>query len=97
MTCRYHLDLCKDMFGEGISPNLNMTNIYYGGTNIAGMNCGRLQSCIEFLEQISQIATQFTNLSNISMVKIGDQKALEVNKHHDTHVQPELKMMNILL
>ncbi|CAL9164035.1 unnamed protein product [Musa hybrid cultivar] len=33
---RYHLDLCKDMFGEGISPNLNMTNIYYGGTNIAG-------------------------------------------------------------
>ncbi|KAJ8512526.1 hypothetical protein OPV22_002960 [Ensete ventricosum] len=33
---RYHLDLCKEIFGEGISPNLNMTNIYYGGTNIAG-------------------------------------------------------------
>ncbi|MFQ6663177.1 hypothetical protein Gotur_030794 [Gossypium turneri] len=34
--CRYHLDLCKNVFGEGIYPEVDVTNIYYGGTNIAG-------------------------------------------------------------
>ncbi|KAJ4963187.1 hypothetical protein NE237_023126 [Protea cynaroides] len=33
---RYHLDLCKNVFGEGIYPDVDMTNIYYGGTDIAG-------------------------------------------------------------
>ncbi|TXG59762.1 hypothetical protein EZV62_014335 [Acer yangbiense] len=33
---RYHLDLCKNVFGEGIYPEVDMTNIYYGGTKIAG-------------------------------------------------------------
>ncbi|XP_010919395.1 probable serine protease EDA2 isoform X1 [Elaeis guineensis] len=33
---RYHLDLCKNVFGEGIYPDVDMTNIYYGGTKIAG-------------------------------------------------------------
>ncbi|XP_010271475.1 PREDICTED: probable serine protease EDA2 [Nelumbo nucifera] len=33
---RYHLDLCKNVFGEGIFPDVDMTNIYYGGTDIAG-------------------------------------------------------------
>ncbi|XP_020263777.1 probable serine protease EDA2 isoform X2 [Asparagus officinalis] len=33
---RYHLDLCKNVFGEGVYPNVFMTNIYYGGTQIAG-------------------------------------------------------------
>ncbi|MBA0686637.1 hypothetical protein Goari_014229 [Gossypium aridum] len=33
--CRYHLDLCKNVFGEGIYPEVDVTNIYYGGTNIA--------------------------------------------------------------
>ncbi|XP_044469901.1 probable serine protease EDA2 isoform X1 [Mangifera indica] len=33
---RYHLDLCKNVFGEGIYPDVDMTNIYYGGTRIAG-------------------------------------------------------------
>ncbi|XP_021662228.2 probable serine protease EDA2 isoform X2 [Hevea brasiliensis] len=33
---RYHLDLCKNVFGEGIYPEVNVTNIYYGGTKIAG-------------------------------------------------------------
>ncbi|KAK4262095.1 hypothetical protein QN277_027702 [Acacia crassicarpa] len=33
---RYHLDLCKNVFGEGIFPDVTSTNIYYGGTNIAG-------------------------------------------------------------
>ncbi|KAI5581401.1 hypothetical protein POPTR_007G015400v4 [Populus trichocarpa] len=33
---RYHLDLCKKVFGEGIYPEVDKTNIYYGGTNMAG-------------------------------------------------------------
>ncbi|XP_024036264.1 probable serine protease EDA2 isoform X3 [Citrus clementina] len=33
---RYHLDLCKNVFGEGIYPDVDSTNIYYGGTKIAG-------------------------------------------------------------
>ncbi|KAK4585237.1 hypothetical protein RGQ29_022768 [Quercus rubra] len=33
---RYHLDLCKNVFGEGIYPDVAATNIYYGGTKIAG-------------------------------------------------------------
>ncbi|KAF7828935.1 putative serine protease EDA2 [Senna tora] len=33
---RYHLDLCKNVFGEGIFPDVTATNIYYGGTKIAG-------------------------------------------------------------
>lgn len=33
---RYHLDLCKNVFGEGIYPDVDATNIYYGGTDIAG-------------------------------------------------------------
>ncbi|CAL9156152.1 unnamed protein product, partial [Musa hybrid cultivar] len=33
---RYHLDLCKNIFGEGVYPDVEMTNIYYGGTRIAG-------------------------------------------------------------
>ncbi|XP_076929722.1 putative serine protease EDA2 [Bidens hawaiensis] len=32
----YHLDLCKDVFGEGVYPVVNFTNLYYGGTDIAG-------------------------------------------------------------
>ncbi|KAI5684114.1 hypothetical protein M9H77_05342 [Catharanthus roseus] len=33
---RYHLDLCKNVFGKGVYPDVDATNIYYGGTNIAG-------------------------------------------------------------
>ncbi|KAK2657052.1 hypothetical protein Ddye_010104 [Dipteronia dyeriana] len=33
---RYHLDLCKNVFREGIYPEVDMTNIYYGGRKIAG-------------------------------------------------------------
>ncbi|XP_047310453.1 probable serine protease EDA2 [Impatiens glandulifera] len=33
---RYHLDLCKNVFGEGVYPDVDATNLYYGGTNIAG-------------------------------------------------------------
>lgn len=33
---RYHLDLCKNVFGEGIYPDVDATNVYYGGTKIAG-------------------------------------------------------------
>ncbi|KAL6552226.1 putative serine protease eda2 [Orobanche gracilis] len=33
---RYHLDLCKNVFGDGIYPDVTGTNLYYGGTRIAG-------------------------------------------------------------
>ncbi|ONH97031.1 hypothetical protein PRUPE_7G165600 [Prunus persica] len=33
---RYHLDLCKNVFGEGVYPDVVATNIYYGGKKIAG-------------------------------------------------------------
>ena len=33
---RYHLDLCRYVFGEGVYPDVFMTNLYYGGTGIAG-------------------------------------------------------------
>ncbi|KAF0928791.1 hypothetical protein E2562_010667 [Oryza meyeriana var. granulata] len=33
---RYHLDLCTNVFGEGVYPDVFMTNLYYGGTRIAG-------------------------------------------------------------
>uniref|UniRef100_J3N417 Serine carboxypeptidase S28 family protein n=1 Tax=Oryza brachyantha TaxID=4533 RepID=J3N417_ORYBR len=32
---RYHLDLCRNVFGEGVYPDVYMTNLYYGGTRIA--------------------------------------------------------------
>ncbi|KAF5200179.1 Serine carboxypeptidase s28 family protein, partial [Thalictrum thalictroides] len=32
---RYHLELCKNVFGEGVYPDVDATNIYYGGTKIA--------------------------------------------------------------
>ncbi|KAJ0971071.1 hypothetical protein J5N97_019030 [Dioscorea zingiberensis] len=33
---KYHLDLCKNVFGEVMYPDVDMTNLYYGGTKIAG-------------------------------------------------------------
>lgn len=36
IDARYHLDLCKYVFGDGTYPDVDMTNIYYGGTKIAG-------------------------------------------------------------
>ncbi|KAK4778117.1 hypothetical protein SAY87_018304 [Trapa incisa] len=33
---RYHLDLCKNVFGNVIYPDVDATNLYYGGTKIAG-------------------------------------------------------------
>lgn len=34
---RYHLDLCKNVFGNDMTgPDVNATNLYYGGTGIAG-------------------------------------------------------------
>uniref|UniRef100_A0A0D9XLG2 Serine carboxypeptidase S28 family protein n=1 Tax=Leersia perrieri TaxID=77586 RepID=A0A0D9XLG2_9ORYZ len=32
---RYHLDLCRNVYGEGVYPDVFMTNLYYGGTMIA--------------------------------------------------------------
>ncbi|XP_068639844.1 probable serine protease EDA2 isoform X2 [Aristolochia californica] len=36
IDARYHLDLCKNVFGDDIYPDVDMTNLYYGGTKIAG-------------------------------------------------------------
>lgn len=33
---KYHLDLCKNIFGEGVYPTVDATNLYYGGRKIAG-------------------------------------------------------------
>ncbi|CAH9105771.1 unnamed protein product [Cuscuta europaea] len=32
----YHLNLCKNGFGNGIYPDVDGTNLYYGGKKIAG-------------------------------------------------------------
>ncbi|PON99508.1 Peptidase S [Trema orientale] len=32
----YHLDLCRNIFGDGVYPDVAATNIYYGGTKIGG-------------------------------------------------------------
>ncbi|KAL2459061.1 Serine carboxypeptidase S28 family protein [Forsythia ovata] len=45
---RYHLDLCKNVFREGIYPDVDATNIYYGGTKIAapdGVRYGDRMGC----------------------------------------------------
>ncbi|KAL9680197.1 hypothetical protein QQ045_018075 [Rhodiola kirilowii] len=36
VDARYHMDLCKNVFGDGVYPDVEATNIYYGGTKIAG-------------------------------------------------------------
>ncbi|XP_012573753.1 probable serine protease EDA2 isoform X2 [Cicer arietinum] len=33
---KYHLDLCENVFGDGVFPDVDATNLYYGGTKIAG-------------------------------------------------------------
>ncbi|AET03830.1 serine carboxypeptidase S28 family protein [Medicago truncatula] len=33
---KYHLDLCKNIFGDGVFPDVDATNLYYGGTKVAG-------------------------------------------------------------
>ncbi|CAN6287746.1 unnamed protein product [Urochloa humidicola] len=34
INTKYHLDLCRNVFGEGVYPDVFMTNLYYGGTRI---------------------------------------------------------------
>ncbi|PNX72402.1 putative serine protease EDA2-like protein, partial [Trifolium pratense] len=41
---KYHLDLCKNVFGDGIFPVVDATNLYYGGTKIAGLDPWRRAS-----------------------------------------------------
>ncbi|XP_074264393.1 putative serine protease EDA2 [Silene latifolia] len=33
---RYHLDLCRNVFGGNVYPEVEATNLYYGGLQIAG-------------------------------------------------------------
>ncbi|GJX46840.1 retrotransposon protein, putative, ty1-copia subclass [Tanacetum coccineum] len=37
-TVPYHLDLCKNVIGEGVYPVVEATNLYYGGADIAGIH-----------------------------------------------------------
>ncbi|KAF2570294.1 hypothetical protein F2Q70_00003503 [Brassica cretica] len=37
VNTEYHLDLCKSLFGKGVYPEVDATNLYYGGDRIAGM------------------------------------------------------------
>lgn len=36
VNTEYHLDLCKSLFGKGVYPEVDATNLYYGGDRIAG-------------------------------------------------------------
>ncbi|KAL3679328.1 hypothetical protein R1sor_022284 [Riccia sorocarpa] len=36
VTVKYHLDLCANVFGAGTYPEVDLTNLYYGGTGIYG-------------------------------------------------------------
>ncbi|CAK9205656.1 unnamed protein product [Sphagnum troendelagicum] len=35
---KYHLDLCANIFGEGTYPEVEITNLYYGGSGIKATN-----------------------------------------------------------
>nr|VDC73740.1 unnamed protein product [Brassica rapa] len=35
VNTEYHLDLCKSLFGKGVYPEVDATNLYYGGDRIA--------------------------------------------------------------
>ncbi|KAL0686763.1 hypothetical protein Bca4012_086440 [Brassica carinata] len=35
VNTEYHLDLCKTLFGKGVYPEVDATNLYYGGDRIA--------------------------------------------------------------
>ncbi|KAL2644735.1 hypothetical protein R1flu_012322 [Riccia fluitans] len=36
VSIKYHLDLCSNVFGAGTYPEVDVTNLYYGGTAIYG-------------------------------------------------------------
>eukprot|EP01018_Ginkgo_biloba_P013558 Gb_33664 [translate_table: standard] len=36
LDAKYHMDLCRNVFGKDIYPEVDITNLYYGGTGIAG-------------------------------------------------------------
>ncbi|KAJ7520146.1 hypothetical protein O6H91_20G068900 [Diphasiastrum complanatum] len=36
INTKYHLDLCANVFGNGTYPEVDETNLYYGGSKIAG-------------------------------------------------------------
>eukprot|EP00250_Pteridium_aquilinum_P005575 c15647_g1_i1 orf=140-1612(+) len=36
VNSKYHLDLCSNVFQPGTYPEVNITNMYYGGSGIAG-------------------------------------------------------------
>ncbi|XP_065827983.1 uncharacterized protein [Oscarella lobularis] len=38
VNLQYHRDLCSNVFSKGLWPDVNATNLYYGGKDIAGTN-----------------------------------------------------------
>ena len=40
---RYHLDLCANVFGNETYPEVDITNLYYGGSGITGMTLFNIQ------------------------------------------------------
>ncbi|CAM6112925.1 unnamed protein product [Calypogeia fissa] len=36
VSIQWHLDLCENIFGKGVYPETDLTNLYYGGTAIYG-------------------------------------------------------------
>lgn len=57
-SSRYNLDLCKNVYGEGVYPDVFMTNLYYGGTSIAGSSFTLFSPCL--LYNVPYLVNQVT-------------------------------------
>lgn len=60
--CSYHLDLCKNVFGPGIYPDVAATNLYYGGTKIAGSNT-KISSNFRYNDRLQTIPKNVIEIS----------------------------------
>ena len=62
---KYHLDLCKNVFREGVYPVVDTTNVYYGGKNIAGMNYGNYYLYVNF--RVNLLLVNFHEICRINI------------------------------
>jgi hypothetical protein len=51
------LDLCKNVFGDGVFPDIDATNLYYGGTKIAGLVTNLCLSCMNINDTYKNLST----------------------------------------
>jgi len=58
--------LCRNVFGEGVYPDVFMTNLYYGGTAIAGMAFQSSELLASVLELLTLCHFAFLYLENLS-------------------------------